>query len=35
MAQWVKVLAAKNNYLRLIHRTHRVEGEDHLLKVVL
>lgn len=35
MAQWLKVLAAQPDSLSVITRTHRVEGENGFLHVVL
>lgn len=35
MAQWVKVLASKPVDLSSIPKTHAVEGENQLTKVVL
>lgn len=35
MAQWAKVLATKLDGLRLISRTHMVEGENSFPQVVL
>jgi hypothetical protein len=35
MALWIKMLAAKPEYLSLIPRIHRVEGVNKLLQAVL
>jgi hypothetical protein len=35
MAQWIKVLAGKPDYLNLISMTHTVERENSLLQVVI
>lgn len=35
MAQWVKVLVAKSDDLRLIHRTHSEQGENWFPQVIL
>lgn len=35
MAQWIKAVAAKPHDLRLIARTHMVDGENRLPHIVL
>lgn len=35
MAQWIKVLAAKPDNLSSICRTHKLEGSNQFLQVIL